>query len=391
LRFQDNTGFRHPIYQTSLILTGQWLNYFTFIIPLMFAQRRLNHYGDLITSSEAQKKSSEFPIHWMALSAFFDIVASFCQSTSLFLVEPSIYQMLKGGVILGCCFLSRCFLKTQIYRHHVLALTFTVLGFIIVALASMLKAEGGASQFTTSQTTTGILLLMVGILFQSAQFVTQEYVLRKYAVDPARLVGLEGVFGVPMAIIMCFCFVALPCPDSSICDIGASWDDPTMAVIQIFSDTKLMLLVFGLLISIKCFNLAGMYVTRNINSVVRSYLDIGRTVLVWIISLCVGLDVFVWDCFVLEFLGFVLLIFGTNIYSETIELKCYNMNKYLSKYRIAALEEASLENELGKNDKLNFIGVDSSEEKPRKKSSFSKMVFEVPRHKKSSEHAISPF
>merc|ERR1712194_288636 len=155
---------------------------------------------------------------------------------------------------------------------------------------------------------------------------------------------------------------------------------------------NLTLLVFGLLISIKCFNLAGMYVTRNINSVVRSYLDIGRTVLVWMISLCVGLDVFVWNCFVLEFLGFVLLIFGTNIYSETIELKCWEMNKYLHKYRVESLEEASLEHELGKNEKLNFIGVDASDDlKPRKKSSFDKMVFEVPRHKKSSEHGISPF
>ena len=69
------------------------------------------------------------------------------------------------------------------------------------------------------QNISGILLLILGILFQSAQFVTQEYVLRKYSADPARLVGLEGVFGVPGAIILCFIFSTMPCPNSSVCDV----------------------------------------------------------------------------------------------------------------------------------------------------------------------------
>lgn len=192
----------------------------------MFPRKRTAHYDDLINNSKAQNKNPKFPMQWMALSAFFDIIGSFCQSTSLFLVEPSIYQMLKGGVILGCCFMSRCFLKTQIYRHHVLALCFTMVGFITVGVASILKTEGKVSNFTTGQTICGILLLILGIFFQSAQFVTQEYVLRKYSVDPARLVGLEGVFGVPMAILMCFLFSAMPCPDSSVCDVRFIFNNP---------------------------------------------------------------------------------------------------------------------------------------------------------------------
>ena len=129
----------------------------------------------------------------------------------------------------------------------------------------------------------GIGLIVVGICIQSMQFVLQEWVMKKYVVSPARLVGLEGVFGVPIAMILTFMFIGISCPDGSMCTLGGSVDSPVDAVIQIFTNWDIFGLVIMLLISIKFFNLAGIIVTRNINSVIRSYLDTSRTVLVWVI------------------------------------------------------------------------------------------------------------
>jgi hypothetical protein len=140
----------------------------------------------------------------------------------------------------------------------------------------------GAGNYTMGQSISGIFLVMLGIWLASAQFVLQEYVMKRYVVSPARLVGLEGVFGVPIAMIVTFMFVGMPCLDPTMCEMGGSIDSPVAAVIAIFSDLELALLVVALLLSIKFFNLAGLIVTRNINSVIRSYLDTTRTVLVWV-------------------------------------------------------------------------------------------------------------
>lgn len=69
-------------------------------------------------------------------------------------------------------------------------------------------------------------------------------------------------------------------------------------------------------------------------SVVRSYCDTIRTIFVWVISLSLGFDEFMIVPFVIELLGFILLVFGTYVYIGVIEIKYFNMNIYLSKYQI---------------------------------------------------------
>jgi len=218
LRYQDEFGFKHPVFQSALILMGQFLNYITFIAPIMGQKARAKHFDSLLDSCSDGGKNPYFPFLWMALSASFDVIGSICATGALFLVEPSVYQMLRGGVIVGCCVLSKCFLGNPIYRHHALGVIFALVGFFFVGLASMLTS--GLGDYTAGQTIIGIVLIIVGIVFTSSQFVTQEYVLRKYTASPARLVGLEGVFGVPVAVIVTYIISSVPCLDPKICNIG---------------------------------------------------------------------------------------------------------------------------------------------------------------------------
>jgi uncharacterized membrane protein len=131
LKFQDVKGFRHPAFQGVLVLMGQFLNYFTFWIPIMSIRGRSTHFRGMKELSDVQGKSVFFPPWWMALSAFFDVLSTICINTALFLLEPSICQMLRGAIIIACCFMSRIFLKTQIHRHHALGLVFATVGFVL--------------------------------------------------------------------------------------------------------------------------------------------------------------------------------------------------------------------------------------------------------------------
>lgn len=261
-----------------------------------------------------------------------------------------------------------------------------VTGFVFVGLSSMITS--GLGDYTPTQTISGILLICLGIFFSSSQFVVQEYVLRKYIANPTRLVGLEGVYGVPISILICMIFSLIPCPGEGICNTNGSWDDPILAIIEIGRNWKLLLCFFLLLLSIKFFNLAGMIVTKNINAVVRSYLDTSRTIIVWIISLSVGFDVFVWYGFVIELFGFVLLALGTNVYSETIEVKWFGLNSQLFKYRIKEEEKI---NEMNLKDEENRLDVDDDESNwLKKKKSFDSLGINLsmPEHRKSSADSI---
>ena len=51
--------------------------------------------------------------------------------------------------------------------------------------------------------------------------------------------------------------------------------------------------------------------------------------------------------FVIELFGFVLLALGTNVYSETIEVKWFGLNTQLFKYRV---QEEANENEMVKDN-----------------------------------------
>jgi uncharacterized membrane protein len=131
LKFQDVKGFRHPAFQGVLVLMGQFLNYFTFWIPIIGLRGRSAHFQGMKEISEVQGKSVFFPPWWMALSAAFDVCSTICINSALFLIEPSICQMLRGAIIIACCFMSRIFLKTEIHRHHALGLVFATIGFVL--------------------------------------------------------------------------------------------------------------------------------------------------------------------------------------------------------------------------------------------------------------------
>ncbi len=58
--------------------------------------------------------------------------------------------------------------------------------------------------------------------------------------------------------------------------------------------------------------------TKNASSAQRSTIDTSRTVLVWIIQLAIGSEVFDPKYDFLQLFGFVLLVCGTLVYNEIV-------------------------------------------------------------------------
>lgn len=83
--------------------------------------------------------------------------------------------------------------------------------------------------------------------------------------------------------------------------------------------------------TIAVFNVCGVNVTKHINSLTRSIVDVTRTLLVWIISLIftwtIGVDNpnYRWEntrawAIGIELIGFFILIFGNFVYNGIVKL-----------------------------------------------------------------------
>lgn len=76
------------------------------------------------------------------------------------------------------------------------------------------------------------------------------------------------------------------------------------------------------ILSIAGFNFTGVMITKYASASQRSTIDTCRTMVIWCVFLAAGKERFL----VGELLGFVILVFGTLVYNEIIEVPIVFMN-----------------------------------------------------------------
>jgi len=331
-KLENEQNFKHGMVQTALMFFGEYLNILFLGLTLIPPKRRENHYTELCDKAKkdgANKNPNPSKL-LIAIPAFMDSCGSSLQVVPLLLIPASVNQMLRGGVIVFTCIFSKVFLGRQVYRHHIVGVVLLVLGFVLVGVASVVT--GGASNGgSVGGTITGIVMVLISLLIQAGQFVVEETIISKHEVNPMRMVGLEGIFGLIFILNWIMIFTFIPCPSSGLCDMNGGLEDPIAGVRQIFNQPILAMWCVVTIASIMLFNLNGLILTQNVSSVFRAFWDATRTILVWIISLSFGIDPFDLTGFFLQLGGFALLLLGNFIYNEILELPCCGLNKYLKK------------------------------------------------------------
>jgi drug/metabolite transporter (DMT)-like permease len=79
----------------------------------------------------------------LAIPACFDIVASTLMNIALTMVAASVYQMLRGMIIIITAVMAIIFLKKKLFRHHWTSIGVIFIGVAMVGLAALLiKADG---------------------------------------------------------------------------------------------------------------------------------------------------------------------------------------------------------------------------------------------------------
>jgi drug/metabolite transporter (DMT)-like permease len=150
----------------------------------------------------------------LSLPAICDICGTTLMNVGLLFVVPSIYQMTRGALVLFVGLFSVIFLRRRLHLFQWFALVTVVLGVAIVGLAGALykdhKAAPAAMMMAREavalvvreartpeaiKAIIGVFLIAGAQIFTASQFVLEEYILHKYALEPLKVVGWEGLFG----------------------------------------------------------------------------------------------------------------------------------------------------------------------------------------------------
>jgi|LauGreDrversion4_2_1035121.scaffolds.fasta_scaffold452983_2 drug/metabolite transporter (DMT)-like permease len=127
----------------------------------------------------------------LAIPAAFDVIASSLMNIALTEVAASVYQMLRGMKIVVTAGMSILFLKKKLYIHHWSSVGCIFFGLILVGIAVLT----GDSSSSIGSSPLGIIILLIATVFSSCLYIVEEKILGDYNLDPLKVVGLEGLWG----------------------------------------------------------------------------------------------------------------------------------------------------------------------------------------------------
>ncbi|KAL1923596.1 uncharacterized protein VTP21DRAFT_8576 [Calcarisporiella thermophila] len=252
-----------------------------------------------------------------------DLTGTTIMNVGLLLTAASVYQMLRGSIVLFVGLFSVVFLKRRFFFFQWYSLFLVVLGVGLVGLSSALfpQQRPEAANPTLAEevpfhweSVVGVLLVLGAQVFTASQFVIEEKLMSRYSVYPVVAVGLEGAFGLitvltAMPILHFTLGVSHP---GGYFDVVACWR-------QVLAHPELWASSIAFAASISFFNFFGLSVTRAVSATARSTIDTCRTLFIWMVSLSLGWERFAW----LQVVGFSLLIYGTFIFNGVVEPPCF--------------------------------------------------------------------
>ncbi|KAJ3112359.1 hypothetical protein HDU96_004665 [Phlyctochytrium bullatum] len=138
--------------------------------------------------------------------AFLLWIPTLCDMTATTLmsyISASIYQMLRGSVVLFTGGLSTIFLGRRHPAYRWFALSTVFLGVSLVGASTILDSGGSDTSSKASPLAPlGVLLVVMAQTITASQFVIEEIIMAKYDIPPLQAVGLEGIFGLLSALIL---------------------------------------------------------------------------------------------------------------------------------------------------------------------------------------------
>ena len=323
-RYGESVQFNHPFFQALCMFIGE----FSCLLAYHFQRLRA-----------AQGKNPDFklakphsPLIFF-VPALCDMTGTSLMYVGLSLTSASVFQMLRGSVVIFTGIFSVLFLKNQdgsrrrLQPYQWIGMGFVLVGAGVVGSASYVCPAGGASAASDqSKALLGNTLIIIAQVLVAVQMVVEETFIGGYDVPPLQVVGWEGTWGIASVSVVLAIMYYVPAPEAFCLYPAAGsypahcdhFEDAYDALVQMSHNWIVGFMLVLNIFSIAFFNYFGVSVTKYMSATHRMVLDSMRTMVIWAFSLGIGWESF---CYV-QVPGFVLLLAGTSIYTGILRLPC---------------------------------------------------------------------
>lgn len=326
----DIHKFKKPWFQTESMFMGMLSCLIVYeIIRLTRACKAKKQ-----TDAEAQLNPAEDDSiqHWkhyfyVAAPAICDLVATSLMNIGLFYLDASIWQMLRGSMVIFSAILTIIFLKRKYYSYHWFGITLVTIGLVTVAGASLMRNDGDKKTAETWQIVMAICLVVGAQIVQASQIVIEEYLLKNVKAAASLIVGLEGLWGGLIGALIIWA-VHNTNPESSALVKEVFHEDTIDTFYMIYQSSLLIWLVIFYILCILFYNLFGMMVTQTYSAVYRTIMEAVRTLCIWIVNVIIHfflpkfgepLD----GATIVELIGFAILLTGNFTFNKVLRFKCF--------------------------------------------------------------------
>lgn len=359
--FNVTRDFAHPFFQANGMFVGEFLCLIVFYLNLHWRRHfrsykknqdsLSNEKTELLHSSKTPKKfqrsapssNTNFNPLIFVIPACCDLTATSCMYIGLTLTKVSVFQMLRGSVVLFTGIFSVAFLRRKLWSYNWFGMFLVLAGTITVGLQSVLDGNNSNGTVTPSNGTShngssfllsnpltgtvveykyaalGDLMIVAAQIIVAVQMVVEEKFVNGKNIPALLAVGWEGFWG--MTIMGCLMVVFYHLPQIPHIGNTPRLEDAFDAFSQMANNELLFFAIITNVFSIAFFNFFGISITKRMSASSRMVLDSLRTIVIWAVEISLG-----WDKTIswLQMIGFALLVSGCFIYNDvTPRLPCF--------------------------------------------------------------------
>ncbi|CAI5704011.1 unnamed protein product [Peronospora effusa] len=265
----------------------------------------------------------------IAFPSLLDLLQTVLSNVGLLWVSSSVYQMVRGSIIIFSAFFSVRLMGKKLHGYHYASIWIVMLAVALVGYAGVghHSKESDADDTDSFNAVLGLFFITAAQILCALQIVVEEHMMLALNVSPMLLVGFEGLWGLVFYVILVPILTLTPADAGSA--FARTWhEDFVDSFVQVKNSSTLMVLILAYIVAVGTLNVTGNYVTKHLSAVMRSITETLRTLGVWSLSLFVYYvmqwqgpaspgeqwTTYSW----LELLGFVLIIYGTLAYKQLV-------------------------------------------------------------------------
>ena len=315
--------FDKPIFQSIIMFAAMSLCFFIEKIIAGINRRKSNGGTyEQLGDSEKPEQGSVFVI---LIPTTFDLIASTIMTFGLIYTPASVFQMLRGSMIIFSSILSRIFIGKKVRYAQLIGISISVVALVMVGVAAVSTPASGLNETSNLQTLMGIGLILLAQFIQAGQIVAEEFFMKNLTLPPLKVVAFEGIFGV-LETLFIACPMGYFLPGSDYSSMAHnSLENTYDSFICLFNSWPIIVVMIIFAVAVLGLNAYGMMVTHVFNAVNRTLLESARTACVWVVMIIIeffwkdhGEKLSWWS--ILELAGFALLILATFIYNRIVKL-----------------------------------------------------------------------